>query len=188
MIRDLLGGPDTTRPNPVFATGAPMALYLASRVEEIEAGEEFARRSEQASRRSATARETAARRRAAALEEIRAAPIGLPSLDRRRLALRAVEHRNRHVETVTLLGSGPAPETARLDDDLPAEVLHRWEVNYLRHVLTPYDRLLTGLFGRTGRVEAETLLRRRIYAAIAAHYPELAAECDRQLAERLPSG
>ncbi|MGA5096124.1 hypothetical protein ACPCAC_02015 [Streptomyces lavendulocolor] len=59
--------------------------------------------------------------------------------------------------------------------------LVRWQVDYLRHVLSRYDTLLDGLFGATGRAEAERLLRARVYGAIARAYPRLAAECARRV-------
>ncbi|MFF8828179.1 hypothetical protein [Streptomyces sp. NPDC015131] len=69
---------------------------------------------------------------------------------------------------------GPAPGA------VSAEALVRWQVDYLEHLLSRYDRLLDGLFGSTGRAEAERLLRRRVYGAIARAYPRLAAECARR--------
>lgn len=59
--------------------------------------------------------------------------------------------------------------------------LLRWKVDYLRHRLSHYERLLDGLPGgerSPGRAEAVTLLRRRIYGAIAEAYPALAQECE----------
>ena len=37
MVREYLGEPDATRPNPRFRTAAPMKLYLAQRAEVCEA-------------------------------------------------------------------------------------------------------------------------------------------------------
>ncbi|MFB6900240.1 hypothetical protein [Streptomyces hydrogenans] len=58
----------------------------------------------------------------------------------------------------------------------------RWQVGYLRQALGRYETLLDGLYGDTGRREAERLLRRRLYEAIAAVYPALARECARRIA------
>ncbi|MEV4939244.1 hypothetical protein [Streptomyces zaomyceticus] len=65
---------------------------------------------------------------------------------------------------------------------VPRGALVRWQVSYLRHALSRYEALLDGLYGETGRGEAERLLRRRLYEAIAAVYPSLAGECRRRLA------
>lgn len=181
MIRDLLGDPDSRKPNPVFQSGTPMALYQTSRVENIESTVEFAQRRAQASRRAAAARRTAKRRRDSTLEKIYSTPINVPYLNRSLLAKRAVTHRNHRAGEQTQDLVSPLSHI----EEIPETVLQRWEVNYLRHVLTPYDALLADLHGHVGRVEAEVLLRRRVYAAIAERYPHLALECDRQLAERL---
>ena len=53
-------------------------------------------------------------------------------------------------------------------------------MNYLRPHLTVYDGHLEEVAGRVGVSEAGTAIRRRIYAAIEATYPEYAQECQRQ--------
>ncbi|MFF8289988.1 hypothetical protein ACF068_12260 [Streptomyces sp. NPDC016309] len=68
----------------------------------------------------------------------------------------------------------PGPEAPR------AGALVRWQVDYLRYTLRRYDALLDGLYGATGRAEAERLLRERVYGAIARAYPRLADECARR--------
>ncbi|MFB8405315.1 hypothetical protein [Streptomyces sp. NPDC055912] len=55
-------------------------------------------------------------------------------------------------------------------------------MSYLRHALARYEALLDGLYGETGRGEAERLLRRRLYEAIGEAYPTLAQECRRRAA------
>ncbi|MFF8381381.1 hypothetical protein ACF07V_35315 [Streptomyces sp. NPDC015661] len=74
----------------------------------------------------------------------------------------------------------PKPAAARAGS--PSGALVRWQVSYLRHALSRYDSLLDGLYGETGRGEAERLLRRRLYEAIASVYPSLAGECLRRIA------
>ncbi len=62
--------------------------------------------------------------------------------------------------------------------------LARLSVNYLRHVRTPYDAVLRRLdrLGQPGR-DAAIRVKRRVLDAVAIAYPELAAECARQLAK-----
>jgi hypothetical protein len=117
------------------------------------------------------------------LTRIAALRIPVPQLSRTVLAERAVEHRNQRDEQRSWDRLDHVPNPATVADADPA-ALTRWQVNYLRHVLTDYDALLDGLFGATGRAEAERLLRRRVYEAIAIAYPMLREECCRQLAER----
>ncbi|MFB7030538.1 MULTISPECIES: hypothetical protein [unclassified Streptomyces] len=75
-------------------------------------------------------------------------------------------------------GGGAVRRTA----GAPSGTLVRWQVSYLRHALSRYEALLDGLYGETGRGEAERLLRRRLYEAIGAAYPSLARECRRRIA------
>ena len=66
--------------------------------------------------------------------------------------------------------------------DAPDGVRERWAVNFVRHRLTEYDRLLEEQAGKVGVNAAVVLIRRRILAAIAAAYPDLADEVSRQIA------
>ncbi|MEU7070233.1 hypothetical protein AB0B30_18220 [Streptomyces narbonensis] len=168
MVRDLLGSPDVQGRDPRRWSLAPVRLYLLVRVETVERTAEFAAASLLSKARSAAGGMYAERRRAAVLTAIRAAPIEVPLLPGPELERRAVRHRH-------LLGARGLGST-------PRGTLVRWQVSYLRHALSRYDSLLDGLYGETGRGDAERLLRRRLYEAIAAAYPALAQECLRRMA------
>ncbi|MFC9701598.1 hypothetical protein ACFTWD_12960 [Streptomyces sp. NPDC056943] len=167
MVRDLLGTPDVQGRDPRRWSLAPVRLYLLVRVETVERTAEFAAASLLSKARSVAAGVYAERRRAAVLSAIRAEPIEVPLLPGPELERRAVRHRH-------LLG-GLSPGGSR-------DQLTRWQVGYLRHALSRYESLLDGLYGETGRGDAERLLRRRLYEAIAAAYPALARECRRRIA------
>ena len=64
MIRDYLGEPDATRPNPRYRSAAPMKLYLAQRAEAAEASSEWAERKAYGDRRRAAGVAVADRKRA----------------------------------------------------------------------------------------------------------------------------
>lgn len=66
-----------------------------------------------------------------------------------------------------------------------SQTLARWMVNYIRHNLTRYDQKLEEIIGKTGRKEAVTLIRQRVFKEIARTYPEFSAECQRQLDRRV---
>ncbi|MFH8839380.1 hypothetical protein [Streptomyces sp. NPDC017868] len=168
MVRDLLGMPDVQGRDPRRWSLAPVRLYLLARVETVERTAEFGEAAALRRARAAAPGEHAELRRAAVLTAIRAEPIEVPLLPGPELERRAVRHRH-------LLGArSPGPD--------PAASLVRWQVSYLRHALARYESLLDGLYGETGRGEAERLLRRRMYEAIAAAYPVLARECRRRIA------
>lgn len=184
IVRNLLGEPDLWGRNARDRAMPAVRLYGADRVEVAERGTKFAAARRAALRRGvATVREGSTGRSAALLAMVRATPIVVPRLAPRTLAERAVRHRNLIDEKYARGRAGYASEPATLAGADPA-ALPRWMVNYLRHALTRYDDLLQGLAGGDGREEAEALLRRRVYGAIAAVYPELGAECRRQLGER----
>jgi hypothetical protein len=57
-------------------------------------------------------------------------------------------------------------------------------VNDIRHHLTEYDTHLEEVAGQVGVSEAGRGIRHRVYAQIAARYPEYAEECKRQMSAR----
>ncbi|MBD0711885.1 MULTISPECIES: hypothetical protein [unclassified Streptomyces] len=180
MVRQLLGSPDVQGRDPRRWSLAPVRLYLLARVEAVERTPEFAGATVLAPGRSAAAGAYAEQRRTAVLAAVRTAPVEVPRLPGPELERRAVLHR-RLLEARS--PGGPrnrAPGGPRSGP--PEGSLVRWQVSYLRHCLARYEALLDGLYGETGRGEAERLLRRRLYEAIAAAYPPLARECGRRMA------
>ncbi|MEZ0064866.1 hypothetical protein ABIA32_000854 [Streptacidiphilus sp. MAP12-20] len=185
MVAKLLGAPDKTVRNPHFHGAAPSRLYAVARVEAAEATDAFAALASAASRRASCSRAAAERRRRAVLAEVAGLCIRVPRLAPDCLTSRAVAHRNHRDAQRACRRVEHRPAPASVDAAEPG-ALRRWQVNYLRHALTDYDAVLDGLAGTAGRAEAELLLRRRVYEAIGAAYPHLAAECRRQLNERQP--
>ncbi|MFF1506403.1 hypothetical protein [Streptomyces sp. NPDC058326] len=175
MVRELLGTPDVQGRDPRRWSLAPLRLYLLARVETVERTPEFAETSALAPARSSAAAAYAERRRAAVLAAIRAEPIEVPRLPGPELERRAVRHR----QFLAARSPGASPGASA---EPPAGALVRWQVTYLRHAVSRYEVLLDGLYGETGRGEAGRLLRRRLYEAIGAAYPALAAECRRRIA------
>ncbi|MET9351087.1 hypothetical protein [Streptomyces termitum] len=175
MVRELLGLPDVQGRDPRRWSPAPLRLYRLARVEALKRTPEFAsvaaraRAAGSAPGLRAAVAGRAARRRDAVLAAVRAEPIEVPLLPPAELDRRAARYRR--------LLAARAPAGA-----VPVGPPARWRVAYLRQCLARYDSLLDGLYGGTGRREAERLLRRRVYGAIAAAYPALAPECARRLA------
>jgi hypothetical protein len=176
MVRDLLGEPDEQRRNPVYRSAAPMRLYAAERVAAAEADPRFAERKAISAKRSAVSAAVADRKRDELLAQAAAVRAQVPRMTRERLIREACDSYNAHRAargdaSMAMPGSDP-------------EFLERISVNYLRHELTGYESELAALFGKTGRSEASAVIRECVYDAIADAYPELAAECTRQLARR----
>jgi hypothetical protein len=173
LLRRLLGAPDKTSPNPHRRSGPPMQLYSPDRVAEAEAHPDFVAYQTSRATRSAAALTVADSKRRELLHRIAEIEITIPQrpLDRlRRAALLSWQD-----------GQAERGNYGADGADAPPDVLDRWAVNYIRHELTDYDRLLYDeIAGRIGVGEAGRLLKRRILDKIAEVYPELADEARRQ--------
>jgi hypothetical protein len=170
LIRETLGEPDATRTNPHNRSGPPVKLYRRERVEDAERQPRVREYLAGRPRRAERAKRAAQTRCDGTLAAIAALPIAVeavPLSELRRRAIAAWEARN--------------CDSAKGVDET---TIQRWMVNHARHHLTAYDRTINALVGQTGRVDAVKALRRRIYGAIAAAYPALANECDRQARAR----
>jgi hypothetical protein len=179
MIRDLLGDPDANRPNPYYASAAPLRLYVLDRVVNAERTPAFAERRKKAARRRAARSAYVDQSRQLLFAELDAWPIKVQRMPLKRLTERAVAE----INAISAERSwDPQPPVTVADVD--QATLDRWCVNYVRHQLTVYDEGLEALFGRIGRAQATVRWRTRIYAAIADAYPTLAPECARQRAIR----
>jgi hypothetical protein len=151
MVRALLDPPDATKPNPKYRSAAPMRLYALARVEATEGTDEFRDRQRAACRRAAMSRAVADRHRAETMDRIKASRVEVPLLGWDELVERAVAHRNhRNFEYALERGEDTDPAAA---DEVDDTTLVRWSVNYLRHALSDYDRLLDQLTGATGKAD-----------------------------------
>ena len=187
MIREYLGEPDATRPNPRYWSAAPMKLYLTERAEAAEASPEWAERKTHGDRRRALGVAVADRKRAETESLARqlaanlTASLVLPA-DPRQAAIEA--YNEWHSDGCTCPGwyeLGFCDKRADAADS--PEFLRRITVNYLRHYLTGYDRVCNRLGGRVGHQVAHEILRAEVNAAIEAkldtHRQPVAATTDR---------
>ncbi|EPL6275062.1 hypothetical protein N6147_001708 [Proteus mirabilis] len=62
--------------------------------------------------------------------------------------------------------------------------LARIKVNYVRQELSNYDHEKESACRNNGRVSEASCMSQQLYTAIAQHYPLLASECERQIAQR----
>lgn len=170
MIRDLLPIPEARRPNPRYQNASPMKLYALERVAEIEATDAFKQMSAKAARRRVAAKKSAASQREQLLKKIETITVQLPILSSDDLIGRAC-HSYRSLHD----GRSPGSDQAFID---------RICVNYLRHECSTYEQELAKIFGKTGVADAKSLIRTKVYDAIAEAYPKLSRECDRQWQER----
>jgi len=178
LVKNFLGPSDATKPNPYYHSAAPMHLYALARVEEVERRADWKKVQARVSARSEVSRAVAKRRAAELVKEAERLPISVTRLPLDRLRRRAIASYNAfHQEMLAARSQDYEPASAHSD---PA-FLGRITVNYIRHHLTEYDVHLEEVAGQVGVSEAMATIRRRVYAEIAANYPEYAEECQRQI-------
>ena len=172
MVREYLGEPDATRPNPRYWRAAPMKLYLTERAEASEASPEWAERKARGAKRRAAGMAAADRKRAETevlarqLAADLMASLVLPA-DPQQAAIEA--YNKWHSDGCTCPGwreLGFCDKRAEASDS--PEFLRRITVNYARHRLTGYDRAYNRLAGRIGHQDAHEILRAEVNAAIEA--------------------
>lgn len=167
--------------NPIFSSAAPVKLYLQIRVEDIEqmgAFKEFARKNKN---RIAGAAVAVVTKKTRLLGEVSSWNIGLPSVPLGTVRGNAIRSYNQRRELVWSERWSDFGEATPSSD---IAFLDRITVNFIRHHLSCYDGKLEQLFGKVGKAEAYSILNRKIYAKISSVYPELAAECRRQLKQK----
>jgi hypothetical protein len=172
MIREYLGEPDDTRPNPRYSSAAPMKLYLAERAEAAESSPEWAERKVLGARRRAAGMAAADRKRAetkALARQLAAdlvASLVFPA-DPQQAAIEA--YNEWHSGGCTCPGWHELGFCdKRADSTDSPEFLRRITVNYARHSLTGYDRAYNRLAGLIGHQDAHEILRAAVNAVIEA--------------------
>lgn len=184
MIRDLLGDPDDTRRNPYnSSSGKPMRLWLKERVEAIEATDGFRDRAELARSRSRLHKEITDAKAEELLRRAQEIEINVSTKPLEDITREAIRSYNQHSMHKALTQEGESDFEPASEDSDPA-FLDRIRVNCIRHEHTSYETFMDAYAGQIGNEKARRCLRRRVMLAIAAAYPTLAAECERQINDR----
>lgn len=186
-IKKFLGEPDSYAENP-RSRHSMICLYDADRVHVVEGTDEFAAWLKKSRARRASARKavTTKREKTLAVVKDRLGKVRLHKhargLKPDTLRERAVQHYNDYQDVRAALYDhyfDPVGVTGTSD-----EFYERIEVNFLRHEGTRYDHELERYIGKTGVADAVDMVREHVYGLIAAEYPHLVGECERQLADR----
>lgn len=178
LIRQHLGAPDRSCPNPYYRASAPMRLYAKARVETVEVSPEWTDMRARVDRRRISAAKAVQTKRQSLRAAVEALVIEVPVVPWTELIRRSCDHYNAYHLDRGRWDAMPAKPTAN-----PA-FLHRICVNFLRHQLTSYEEELAKIYGKTGVQEAYILIKQQVLDAIAATYPQLAEAC----AQQRPSG
>ena len=169
MIRDFLSKPDCTKPNPRYKCAADMKFYRDQRVQAVEQSDEWKRRRELAERRSDAAWAAAERRREDTERLIGELPT--PEIEMKPLTTVRREAYHSWRRRRSFRGKETNPMTC-----IDEATLGRITVNYIRHELSEYDRLLHSVKGVVGAEEARCTIREKVMDQIRTQYPELASE------------
>lgn len=170
LIRRLLAEPDRLTVNPHYRSGPPVKLFVLQRVMAAEQHEDFQRHQARRRRLVDAARQNAASQRERLLAAIEALTVSVTPMDWDMLMVLSLRHWDARNG-----GEGQDADDA---------TRRRWAVNYARHHLTRYDAELETVAARIGAEDARRRIRRKVYTAIAAQWPALADECDRQMGTR----
>ena len=134
MVRDFLGEPDRTPPNPHYRAGPPMRLYDLKRIEQAEATPEFALRQAQYEVRKKAALERSSAKREELIADVRQVEIhyyfGMTVKDARENGLQA--RADREDDKNSRRGNFKGPASRNPKDHAPEDI-DRWAVNWLRH-------------------------------------------------------
>lgn len=181
LIKRFMPEPCMTIPNRVYRSAPPYRLYREGRVADVEATGLWQQAASVARDRGARAKRATETKREALLETIRRLEIKVPQIERDELIERACDSYNSH-KLGLYLERGYEYTPASKDSN--PQFLERLMVNYLRHEMTDYERLLARTYGRVGVRAAYYEIAKKVYDAIARAYPDLFDECDRQLKKR----
>jgi len=180
MVKRFVPVPDETRVNPRYRCAAPMRLYRLERVVGIEKTKGFLAAAEGARKRQRVASEVVEKKREKTSDYIRQVEIVVPKFSQVALLDKAIWHFNKRREGREFEGREFGDAASRKSD---SQFLLRIAVNYLRHQMTDYEGHLEQVAGMVGVGEAYYGIKGKVLAAIAAEYPWLAGECDRQWQE-----
>jgi hypothetical protein len=173
-IEPLLGEPDETFVIP-RSGGMIGSLYLLSRVEAVEREHKPFK----CERRKQSALSVAERKRAEIRSWIQDLDIKFsvpPDTTLQSLAKAAIDNRNLNIPEWKWDKTAVSVYKDGCEAD---EHVHRWMVNYLRHVCTDYHAQLDARFGTVGVQEAYYLLREKINLAAESLIGRLSAKLKR---------
>lgn len=185
MINRFLGEPDQRKTNPHYRSGPPMRLFALARIEATEqrpdVNEQIAKTLARRPARKAAARKAVETKTAQLLREVEEMAVEvevLPAKEARRLAIESYNDWQ--------FERGDSDNFA-FEASCP-DFLDRITVNFVRHELTEYDESLEETAGRVGVNVAVSIIREKVYGAIAAAYPHLRKECEKQVRLRKEGG
>lgn len=171
IIEELLSEPVLKR-NPYYLSGPPMKLFLKEEVETAKSSIQFKEHMHEFEQRRKSANKAVETKKNLLMKEIneKIARIDVVKVNHvHSKALLEKELWESRYDNYVFNSSSANKETQAC-----------WVVNYIRHNLTGYDRVLYGAKGKVGIKDAYKLYRSAVLDEIAKVYPEYTKECQRQ--------
>ena len=157
LVTRLLGDADQLKK--IKKSSITIKYYELERIQLAEASQEFrVAQSGLAKRKEASKIERL-------LDAIEAMPITVTTLTTTQVVANAIRYYNSRQENRVLDRDDYTPKYANPDSD--SLFLERITVNYIRHELSQYDRVLETTAGKTGADRARVAINKRVYALIA---------------------
>lgn len=180
MMNKFLPCPDDWRDNPFYKNAPPMEFWSTETVKEIESSPEFQAALEKSKKRKLAAQkavQTKYRKNMAWMDqkskEIAVIRIPMDELKKRTIEAKNVWYNYQELEFGRY-------DFIRASETTDADVMQRWEVNYIRHNLTSYDQTLFEARGKIGKDDGYIKYKTAVLDKIAEVYPELKDECEAQ--------
>lgn len=141
-------------------------LYLLDTICSIELTPEFKQFAESNKKRKQGAKAATDKKRVGLITYVKLLKIDVPEYGQEELLNRAIrEYNQRQFDT---------GDCNLCNTESEPTFLNRISINYLRHHLTTgYDKQLTKMFGKVGKTEAYSILKKRVNDEIFKKYPYL---------------
>ena len=178
MIEKLLPEP-TLKANPHYKCASPMKLWDEAVVIAVMDSDEYKKMLEARDKRKSSAEKAVNTKRVKAemiLDSVLNS-ITITRIDMEQLREETLKAKQEWYEAHTRWDDEYFRDAYDADND----TVERWMVNYIRHNLCTYESGLSAIYGKTGKDELYSRLKKTILSKIAETYPELSIECDNQL-------
>lgn len=176
LIQKHLGNPDKLVKNPIYASKAPMRLYLIERVNQITSSNDLSltlqSNLEKRVQRSQSAIAAHDVKRHKILAWVDSLHIEIPKYDYPELIKLACYHYN-DMQMSRSIERGKFNDFTAASTNAEASFLYRITHNFLRHQETSYDFLIIQMFGQVGKQAAYEALKDRMTTEINRTYPDL---------------
>jgi len=165
LIRDFYPHHDKEKTNPHYRNATPMKLYRLSKVKVAEMSDKFKERLKGAEKRKASARKAVQTKWEQTDNVLNNFSFDIPDIPKERIFQRAVNHYN-DLWAERGCYDKYISHYSCLDDD----TLERLTANYVRHIMTDYDKTLNELSGKVGANIAHSYLQETINRKVHEKY------------------